>query len=92
MKPLIIPALAVAGLMNIATAHAFDPKQCARISDVDVPYEVSVTDAAIQFRGAGADIAVTPTTISSGERRYSGNLAGGYYKSVRQFLATANTM
>lgn len=92
MKACIIPALAVLGVMNAAHAYAFDASQCARISDIDVPYQVSVTAEAIRFHGDGGDIIVTPTTISSGERRYSGALAGGYYAKVRQFLTNATAM
>jgi hypothetical protein len=81
-------------LMAASSAHAqaFDPAQCSRISDVDLPYDVTLGDSAVEFRNSHGNVTVTPAEISSAGRTYAGASVPDHYAKLRHFLVTADTM
>lgn len=72
-----------------ALAQPFDPSECARIQDVDVPYEVATSQGAITFTSRGREIVVTAQSIRADGRTHSSTAVGRYHQTLTQFLSQA---
>lgn len=83
--------LAAAPLASAATP-ADDLSRCARIADVQVPYEVDVGESAIVFSDGHARISVTAEAIQSPEGEFHGAPVAAYYRDLRGFLDEAGSM
>jgi hypothetical protein len=70
----------------------FDPRQCERIEDVDVPYDVATDSASVTFSSSRDRIVVRAAEIQAGGRMLNGPLVGPYYGDVRRFLDRARVM
>lgn len=70
----------------------FDARQCQRIDDVDVPYDVATDSASVTFSSSKDRIVVRAAEIEAGGRTLNGPLVGPYYGDVRRFLDRARTM
>ena len=75
-----------------APATAFDAKQCERIDDVEVPYDVSIAASAVTFSSGGSQIVVNAEAITAAGRTFSGPAVGPYYADIRVFLRRADGM
>jgi len=90
MRQLLFGLTLLAALNAPAWAQDFDAGQCARIEDVNVPYEVSAADQAITFSARGGDIVVTPQTVRANGRTHASAAVAGYHSNLRQFLNQAS--
>ena len=70
----------------------FDVRQCQRIADVTVPYDVTADAASVTFSSGADRIVIRPTQIEAGGKTLSGPQIGPYYAGVRRFLDRARTM
>lgn len=71
---------------------AFDSKQCQRIDDVAVPYDVAMDNASVTFSSRSDRIVVRMAGITAGGKTFGGHQVGRYYADVRRFLANSRTM
>lgn len=72
-----------------AGAQSFDPSQCSRIQDVDVPYEVSTSEGAFTFSHRGAQVMVSPQSISADGRTHASPNVAQYHQRLARFLDQA---
>jgi|CXWL01.1.fsa_nt_gi hypothetical protein len=89
-----LAALTLVAVLSAAPAQAqsFDPSQCARIQDVDVPYRVSVAQDATTFSSREGDITVSAISISASGRVHQSAAVAMYHQHLRRFLSQADTM
>lgn len=92
---MFIRLLFVAVLLLALPARAladFDARQCQRIDDVAVPYDVAADTASVTFSSPSDRIVVRAAQIEAGGKTLSGPQVGPYYGDVRHFLDRARTM
>lgn len=70
----------------------FDARQCARIDDVEVPYDVATDSASVTFLSTRDRIVVRAAGIETGGRTLNGPQVAPYYSDVRRFLDRARVM
>jgi hypothetical protein len=90
MKPLTL-AIACVLLSSVTPAAepAFDPKQCSRIGNVDLPYDVAIAGDELRFTGR-ATISVTPDRIRVGAAEFTNRkLATALHGDLKAFLTGA---
>ena len=76
----------------VAHAQTFDPGQCARIRDVELPYRVAVSPEAITFTSNSSNIIVNALSISANGRTHTSPSVANYHQKLSQFLNQAETM
>ena len=86
-----LAALLLCALPGSAFAD-FDVKQCQRIDDVAIPYDVATDSASVTFSSPSDRIVVRAAQIEAGGKSLSGPQVGLYYGDVRRFLDRARTM
>lgn len=84
----LVSALSAPG----AYAQVFDPSQCARIQDVDVPYEVTQSSGAITFSSRGGAVVVDAQSIRANGQTHASPAVASYHQALSQFLNRADTM
>ena len=83
-------ALLCGGAANAQTE--FDPGECARIQNVDVPFEVAAEDDSLSFTG-GLNITVSDSELVVGSVSFNNpGLASNLHKDLRSFLSRAAAM
>lgn len=65
---------------------------CARIADVDLPYEVETDADALRFKGKGDAIIVTGDHIEAGGQVFRDAAVRDYHDDLRDFLDNAGSM
>ncbi|MDH5822066.1 hypothetical protein QFW77_03535 [Luteimonas sp. RD2P54] len=89
LRTAVLPLAAAAALAATGAAAAADPAQCSRIVDVELPAEVHLGDARIDFTGAGVDTSIdAEALVLDGRRVAHGD--PGYYEDLRRFLGEAD--
>lgn len=93
MKRLAASLLVLSAIAAPAIAAApADAAQCARIADVQVPYEVDVGADALRFDGRGGAIVVTAESIEADGRTFRDPSVAGYQADLREFLGNSGSM
>jgi len=92
MRLILTIALSTALFTQQVHAQTFDPQQCARIQDVELPYEVAVSGAEITFTRRGDNIVVGPQIIRAGGRSHESPAVAAYHERLRVFLRQADVM
>lgn len=96
MKRLAASLLVLSAIAAPAIAAApADAAQCARIADVQVPYEVDVGADALRFDGRGGAIGaivVTAESIEADGRTFRDPSVAGYQADLREFLGNSGSM
>ena len=86
-----LAAVLLCALPGRASAD-FDVKQCQRIDDVAIPYDVAMDSASVTFSSPSDRIVMRAVQIEAGGKMLSGPPVGPYYANVRRFLDRARTM
>jgi hypothetical protein len=76
----------------LAQAGGFDPAQCGRIQDVDLPYDVTRTADGLTFSGQGQTIVVGAQSIRANGGAYAGPEVAAYRQALDRFLTQADSM
>lgn len=92
MKLIHYTLVALVSVLPGTALADFDAKQCQRIDDVDVPFDVTFEGPAITFSSDEETITVRSAQIEAGGKILSGPQAAPYYTSVRLFLDRARSM
>lgn len=93
MKRLAASLLVLSAIAAPAIAAApADAAQCARIADVQVPYEVDVGADALRFDGRGGAIVITAESIEADGRTFRDPSVAGYQADLREFLGNSGSM
>lgn len=90
MRHAFLALIFIAALSAPAWAQDFDPSQCARIQDVEVPYEVATAEDAITFSARGGDIVVSAQAIRANGRTHASPAVAGYHQTLSRFLDQAS--
>ncbi|HVI58543.1 MAG TPA: hypothetical protein VM619_06665 [Luteimonas sp.] len=89
LSAIALSAIAAPALASEATAT---PEQCARITDVEVPYDVDIGADALHFSGRHRAIVVTADAIESNGRTFRDASVAGYQADLRDFLDDSGSM
>lgn len=82
-------AILLAAAAPPIVTQAADPSQCARIDDVEVPYEVRLDPDQVVFGGRNATVAVRADAVVLDGRRMAHD-DPAYYADLRRFLGEAD--
>ncbi|MDQ0463328.1 hypothetical protein QO010_001076 [Caulobacter ginsengisoli] len=88
----LLTTLAAPPMASLAQARGFDPAQCGRIQDVDLPYDVTRAAEGLTFSGKGEVIVVSAQAIRANGRSYAGPEVAAYHERLGRFLTQADAM
>jgi hypothetical protein len=86
--------LLLAGIAPTAPAHAGDTGQahCARIRDVDLPFDVARDDGTLRFSRRATRIVVTADAVEHDGHRWEVVDAARYHADLQRFLDTSTAV